>query len=70
MAEVRRFTLFPAAFRLGHEDGELCVWFTDLRYVLPVLEPPFQFRVCRSRDTLEWSQVESSRLLRIRDLGG
>ncbi len=70
MAEVRRFTLFPAVFRLGGEDGDLCVWFTDLRYELPVLEPPFQFKVCRSRDNSEWSQVESSRHVRIRDIRG
>ncbi len=66
MAEVRRFTLFPAAFRLGGEDGDLCIWFTDLRYVLPVLEPPFQFRVCRSRGASDWGQVEARRILRIR----
>ena len=66
MAEVRRFTLFPALFRLVGEGGDLCVWFTDLRFVLPVLDPPFQFKVCRSPGASDWGRVEAKRLLRIR----
>jgi len=70
MGEVRRFSLFPAVFRLGGEGSDLCIRFTDLRFVLPVLDPPFQFRVCKPWGAGDWGQVEVTRNLRIRDLRG
>jgi inner membrane protein len=50
----RRFAKFPALYRIDRFDAETCVWFTDLRYVLPGLTPPFRYGMCRSDADLDW----------------
>ncbi len=43
----RRFARFPALYAYEENPVEVCVWFTDLRYVLPFMEPPFRYGSCR-----------------------
>lgn len=50
----RRFAEFPALYRVDREGAETCVWFTDLRYVLPYMTPPFRYGMCRERRQPEW----------------
>lgn len=50
----RQFAEFPVLYRIDHEGSRECVWFTDLRYVLPFMTPPFRYGLCRSGDQTEW----------------
>jgi inner membrane protein len=46
--EFRFFARFPALYRLDEGSRGTCVWYTDLRYVLPELMPAFRYGMCRS----------------------
>ncbi len=61
-APFRRFATHPAVSRIDAEDATLCVWFTDLRYDLPVLPETFRFGFCRDGADAPW------RLYRLRYL--
>ena len=55
----RRFAEYPVLYRIDRDHATDCVWFTDLRYVLPYMTPPFRYGLCR--EAREW------RLERLRD---
>lgn len=50
----RRFAGYPAYYRTDELPGKVCVWFTDLRYVLPYMTPPFRYGLCRKRTFPDW----------------
>ena len=50
----RRFAEFPALYRVDRDGAETCVWFTDLRYVLPYMTPPFRYGMCRETMQPDW----------------
>jgi inner membrane protein len=51
----RRFAEFPVLYRVGMNSAlETCVWFTDLRYVLPYMTPPFRYGLCREDESATW----------------
>jgi inner membrane protein len=52
-APYRRFATHPAVSRID-EDGVSCVWFTDLRYDLPVLPDTFRYGFCREGAERAW----------------
>ncbi len=54
LRDFRRFAKFPAFYRVDLIKGERCVWYTDLRYVLPGLTPPFRYGLCGSGDPDDW----------------
>jgi inner membrane protein len=53
-AGFRRFARYPALYRVDAVPGELCVWFTDHRFTLPHLAPPFRYGMCRGRPDAPW----------------
>lgn len=53
-SRFRRFARLPALYRVDRHPGETCVWFTDLRYRLPGLIPPFRYGMCGSGDGDNW----------------
>ena len=53
-AEFRRFARFPILYRIDDNGEKTCVWFTDLRYVLPSLTPPFRYGLCGRGSTDNW----------------
>lgn len=53
-AAFRRFAMFPALYRIDHDNDAACVWFMDLRYQLPSLPPSFRFGLCRKDDDDDW----------------
>jgi inner membrane protein len=57
----RRFAELPVLYRIDREGEKSCVWFTDLRYVLPFLTPPFRYGLCRDGAQTPWQ------LARLRD---
>jgi len=50
----RRFAEFPALYRIDNTAAGHCVWFTDLRYVLPYMTPPFRYGLCRKKPAASW----------------
>jgi len=50
----RRFAEFPALYRIDSTADRHCVWFTDLRYVLPYMTPPFRYGMCQDKPAASW----------------
>ncbi len=50
----RRFAEFPVLYRVDNHADSHCVWFTDLRYVLPYMTPPFRYGLCRNKTAAGW----------------
>jgi inner membrane protein len=53
-AGFRRFAEMPVVYRVERDTLRQCVWFTDLRFVIPTLTPPFRFGMCRYAEAAEW----------------
>lgn len=54
LAGFREFALYPAFDHIAVTSAGTCVWFVDLRFVLPVLAPSFRFGLCRSNTDGAW----------------
>lgn len=54
LAEFRRFAELPVAYRIDRDNSGVCVWFTDLRHILPTWLPPFRYGMCRSVSQNKW----------------
>lgn len=55
LIRFRRFAEMPVLYRIDRSVTGLCVWFTDLRFTLPSLIPPFRYGLCRAgRDGDPW----------------
>ncbi|MCG8487639.1 MAG: metal-dependent hydrolase [Chromatiales bacterium] len=52
LQKFREFAHFPILYRLDRYQDETCIWFTDLRYTLPYLTPPFRYGMCH--DQQQW----------------
>lgn len=50
----RQFAEIPILYRIDNNAAKTCVWFTDLRYVLPYLTPPFRYGLCRTKPDTDW----------------
>lgn len=44
--EFRKFAHFPALSNVNTSNSELCYWFFDLRFYLPIISTPFQYGMC------------------------
>ena len=49
-ADFRRFAQLPLLYRIDQSHTMTCVWFTDLRYVLPDITPSFRYGMCRQAE--------------------
>jgi inner membrane protein len=54
LADFRRFAELPVLYRIDQDGEGSCVWFTDLRFVLPFLTPPFRYGLCRAGPQADW----------------
>lgn len=54
LVQFRRFAEFPVLYRIDQNPAKVCIWFTDLRYVLPDLIPPFRFGMCAQDAPDNW----------------
>jgi inner membrane protein len=50
----RRFAELPVLYRIDQDMEKPCVWFTDLRYVLPYMTPPFRYGLCQETRGTTW----------------
>ena len=55
----RKFAILPILYRKDHDTDGICVWFTDLRYVFPVMLPPFRYGMCNNHN--RWSPFRLER---------
>lgn len=53
-AGFREFAELPVLYRIDQSSAGTCVWFTDLRFVLPDLTPPFRYGMCRPAEGDTW----------------
>jgi inner membrane protein len=53
-SEFRQFARFPILFRIDETGEDRCVWYTDLRYVLPGFTPPFRYGMCGTGGVDTW----------------
>jgi Predicted membrane-bound metal-dependent hydrolases len=57
MGEFRKFARFPVLYRIDQGDhATTCVWFSDLRYHISTVQPPFRYGMCRGWDSPEWER--------------
>lgn len=49
MTRFRDFAVFPVLYRVDDTPEGRCYWFTDLRFELPFLQPPFRYGLCGTR---------------------
>jgi len=61
LAPFRRCARFPVLYRFDRQGSQTCVWFTDQRYVLPGLVPPFRYGLCRQDDDSPWQPYRLKR---------
>lgn len=54
MKPFRRFARLPVLYWIDRDRHAVCVWFTDLRYVIPRIIPPFRYGMCRDRPESDW----------------
>jgi len=50
----RRFAGLPFLYRVDRGNSGTCVWFSDLRYVLPNVKAPFRYGMCRFDADSDW----------------
>ncbi|ABA59268.1 metal-dependent hydrolase [Nitrosococcus oceani] len=50
----RQFAQLPTLYAIDRKAGRLCVWFVDLRFILPNLIPPFRYGGCRQAQDSGW----------------
>ena len=51
----RKFAHFPAASAVNTSSTDVCFWFLDLRFFMPVIGTPFQYGMCRySNNKEDW----------------
>lgn len=53
-AKFRRFASTPILYRIDQQPDSTCIWFTDLRYVFPLMMPPFRYGMCKHRQHGQW----------------
>ncbi|MBL3601771.1 MAG: metal-dependent hydrolase [gamma proteobacterium endosymbiont of Lamellibrachia anaximandri] len=49
--KFRSFAQFPVLYRVDQEESTTCVWFTDMRYTLPFIQPAFRYGMCKNIDS-------------------
>lgn len=61
MEPFRRFVQMPAVYRIDQDENSLCIWFTDLRYVIKGIVTPFRYGMCRVKPGLDWKMYRLKR---------
>ena len=54
LTQFRKFAKLPVLYRIDQNADSTCLWFTDLRYVLPIIGAPFRYGLCRQDKAQPW----------------
>jgi inner membrane protein len=58
----RQFAVFPMLYEIQQDNPDItCVWFTDLRFVIKAVTPPFRFGMCGNEHDTFWKMQRLSR---------
>jgi inner membrane protein len=58
----RQFAVFPMLYEVQQDNPDItCVWFTDLRFVIKAMTPPFRFGMCGNEKDTFWKMQRLSR---------
>lgn len=60
-SRFRHFARLPALYRIDRDRAGMCVWFTDLRHILPGITPPFRYGMCRISAQNKWQMYRLKR---------
>ena len=74
MAPYRRFASMPVLLRIDRTGSNHCVWFVDLRFIIPTRIPPFRYGMCKQKGEGDWhlyqlQQFSENIKLRVRPVG-
>ena len=51
----RKFAHYPVVGRVDNSETEICYWYFDLRFLLPVKDTPFQYGMCKDHiENADW----------------
>ena len=50
----RKFARIPALYKVDQPNTEICVWFMDLRFLIPGLNTPFRYGMCKHDKNSNW----------------
>lgn len=53
-SKYRKFSSIPILYRIDNNISSTCIWYTDLRYVFPLIKPPFRYGMCRQHSSNFW----------------
>jgi inner membrane protein len=53
-SKYRNFSSIPVLYRVDTDPNLTCIWYTDLRYVFPLMTPPFRYGMCRQHSNSSW----------------
>lgn len=53
-SNFRKFSSLPVLYRIDNDPGSLCIWYTDWRYIMPLMKPPFRYGMCRVHPNKSW----------------
>lgn len=53
-SQYRKFSTIPILYRIDTDPGSICIWYTDMRYIFPLMKPPFRFGMCRQQSSNYW----------------
>ncbi|MGZ8902182.1 MAG: metal-dependent hydrolase [Methylobacter sp.] len=53
-SKFRKFSSIPILYRVDTDPGSTCIWYTDIRYVFPLMKPPFRYGMCRQHSNNYW----------------
>ncbi len=54
MAPYRRFARLPVLYRIDRTASNRCVWFVDLRFIIPTRTSPFRYGMCKQQGENDW----------------
>lgn len=61
LERYRRFAKYPMLYRIDEAGARQCVWFSDLRFMMPVRRLPFRYGLCRADAHAAWKLYRLSR---------
>ena len=53
-SKYRKFSSIPILYRIDTDTSLTCIWYTDMRYIFPLMKPPFRYGMCRQHANNYW----------------
>ncbi|MCK5190308.1 MAG: metal-dependent hydrolase [Methylococcales bacterium] len=53
-SKFRKFSSIPILYRIDTDISLTCIWYTDMRYIFPLIKPPFRYGMCHQHSNNDW----------------